>query len=249
MNADTPDERITSHTRRAYWAWWGVAAGLLGIVATLLTDGSQDLSEAEYRQGAALIDLLDRDLYHMGVVAGFFTVLCLLFTAAGWRRWADERAPASLPARVISLALTASAGALMLGYGFKGSLAVYLDGGLDEGSMAPEGLYAVFMFLDFGPFIGWWGAAIAAAVIAWLSLRDRLLARWMGIVSALFAIVPIGMLIGTGLPGFPGVVDSLWLAIVSLGLAVSRGARVVQTRSGEPARRSAEVAAHPTASS
>ena len=209
-------------SRRAYWALWGVAAGLLGIVATLLTDGSQGLSEEDYRRGAELIDLLNRDLYHVGVVAGFFAVLCVLFTAAGWRRWAATVAPENLPARVVSMALTASAGAMMLGYGFKGSLAVYLDGGMDEGSMTREGLYAVFMFLDFGPYIAWWGAAIAAAAMAWLGLRDQLLPRWIGAVSALFAIVPVGFLVATGLPGFPGVVDQAWLVIVSLGAVFSR---------------------------
>ena len=214
--------RNPDRPRRAHWALWGVAAGMLGIVATLLTDGSQSLREEDYRRGAELIDLLDRGPYHVGVVAGFFAVLCVLFTAAGWRRWAATVAPESLSAWVLSMALTASAGAMMLGYGFKGSLAVYLDGGMDEGSMAREGLYAVFMFLDFGPYIAWWGAAIAAAAMAWLGLRDQLLPRWIGAVSALFALVPIGFLVATGLPGFPGVVDQAWLVIVSLGVAFSR---------------------------
>ena len=214
------DERVADRPRRAAWALWGVGAGLLGIVATLLT--TPDLSEEEYRSGAALIDQLDRMPYHVGVVAGFFAVVAVLFTAAGWRRWAELVAPASLPARVVSMALTATAGAMMLGYGFKGSLAVYLDGGLDEGMMASEGLYAVVMFLDFAPYIAWWGAAIAAAAMAWVSLRDGLLPRWLGVVSALFALVPVGVLVATGLPGFPGVVDPAWLVIASLAVAFGR---------------------------
>ena len=80
------------------------------------------------------------------------------------------------------------------------------------------------MFLDFGPYIAWWGGAMAAAAMAWVSLRDGLLPRWIGAVSALFALVPIGVLVATGLPGFPGVVDPLWLVIVSLGVAFSRRA-------------------------
>src|SRR3712207_6140080 len=97
MTTTTPDAAPEPPPiRRASWALWGVAAGLLGVIATLLTDGSQDLSEADYRRGAELIDLLTRALYHAGVGAGFFAVLCALFTAAGWRRWAAQRAPASL---------------------------------------------------------------------------------------------------------------------------------------------------------
>jgi hypothetical protein len=78
------------------------------------------------------------------------------------------------------------------------------------------------MFLDFGPYIAWWGAAIGAASMVWLSLRDRLLPIWIGVVSALFALAPIGFLVATGLPGLLGVVDPLWLVIVSLGVAFSR---------------------------
>ena len=217
-------ERGVVTASRATWALWGVAAGVLGIIATMITDGAGSLSEADYRSGAALIDQLDRNLYHIGVVAGFFTAFSVLFTAAGWRRWAERAAPESLPARVVSMALTATAGAMILGYGFKGSLAVYLDGGMDQGSMTPEGLYSVFMFLDFAPYIAWWGGAMAAGVVAWLSLRDGLLPRWIGIVSALFFLVPVGFMVATGLPGFPGVVDGLWLVIVSLGLLFSRQA-------------------------
>ena len=220
ITTDQRPGRASAHLVRSFWALWGVAAGLLGIVATLLTTPA--LSEEGYRSGAALIDLLDRTPYHIGVVAGFFAVLSVLFTAAAWRRWAAAVAPASLPAQVIPMALTATAGAMMLGYGFKGSLAVYLAGGMDEGTMAREGLYAVVMFLDFGPYIAWWGAAIAAAAMAWVSLRDRLLPRWIGAVSALFALVPVGVLVATGLPGFPSVVDPLWLVIVSLGVAFRR---------------------------
>jgi hypothetical protein len=218
------DQRTEQGSGRALWALWGVAAGALGIVATLLTDPSRGLDEDVVRGGAALIDRLDRTTYHLGVVAGFFTVLCLLFAAAGWRRWAARVAPESLPARVVSLALTASAGAMMLGYGFKGSLAVYLNGGIDAGAHAREGLYGVYMFLDFGPYVAWWGAAIAATAMAWLSLRDRLLPRWIGVVSALFALVPVAVLVATGLPGFPGVVDQAWLLIVSLGIVLRRPA-------------------------
>ena len=51
------------------------------------------------------------------------------------------------------MAFAASAALMMLGYGFMGSLAVYLPGGIDDGTFPVEGLYSVFMFLDFAPFI------------------------------------------------------------------------------------------------
>jgi hypothetical protein len=80
--------------------------------------------------------------------------------------------------------------------------------------------------------MAWWGVAMAAAAIGWLSLRERVLPLWLGVLSALFVVIPLGVLVATGLPGFPGVVDPLWLVITGVGLAVtlrrSVPARVVQ---------------------
>jgi hypothetical protein len=166
----------------------------------------------------------------VGVVAGFVCVVALLFTAAGWRRWATRRAPSSLAASVVSLAFVASAGAMMIGYGLKGSMAVYLPGGMDHEGMSQEGLYAIFMFLDLGAWMVWWGGTVAALSAVWLAFRERLLPKWIGVVSALFALLPLGVLVGTGLPGLPAM-STIWLVIISVGLALSRRF----DRSGEPA--------------
>lgn len=58
------------------------------------------------------------------------------------------------------------------------------------------------------------------SVFAWVAVRDRLLPRWIGWVSVPFVLAPWVFMGATGLPGFPGVVDSAWLVIVSLGLAL-----------------------------
>jgi hypothetical protein len=211
----------TTRDVKASWHWplWGVAAGVLGAVGHLFT--MQSVSEAEYASGVGVIETLDRTGYHIGIVAGMCAVFCLLVFAAGWRRWSATDAPASLAGGVVSLALVASAGAMILGYGMKGALAVYLPGGMDEGSFPAEGLYTLFMFDDLGPFMAWYGVAMAAAAVAWLSLRERRFPLWIGLVSGLFALVPVAVLLITGLPGFPGVVDPLWLVIAGTGLALT----------------------------
>lgn len=203
------------------WALWGIPAGLLGFASSFM---SADYGGLDTASGAQIINELDRGRYHLGIVLGISAVLCLLVAAAGWQRWGSRRAADSLAARLVPLAFAASAGAMLLGYGFMGSLAVYLPGGMDEEYHAAEGLYSVFMFLDFAPLIAWWGAAFAAAGISWLALRERVLPLWMGIVSALFVVVPVGFMAATGLPGFPGVVDPTWLVIVSIGMALRRSA-------------------------
>ncbi len=220
----------SSGSRRPTWALWGAVAGAAGFVATFLTDQSGQLQEADYLTGGAVVDKLESAPYHVGVVAGFVCVLALLVAAAGWRRWAARTAPDSLAARVVSMAFVASAGAMMIGYGLKGSMSVYLPGGMDHDIMSQEGLYSIFMFLDLGAWMVWWGGTVAALASVWLAFRERLLPRWVGVVSVLFAGLPLAVLAATGLPGLPAL-STIWLTVVSVGLAVSRRF----DRSGEPA--------------
>jgi hypothetical protein len=209
----------SSPRRPNLWALWGIPAGVLGLASSYI---SADYGGLDTTTGAQIIEQLNHRRYHLAIILGVSAVLCVLVAAAGWQRWSVRRAPESLAARLVPLALTASAGAMMLGYGFMGSLAIYLPGGMDDEYHAAEGLYAVFMFLDFAPFIAWWGAAFAATAVAWLALRERTLPLWMGVVSVLFVLAPVGFMTATGLPGFPGVVDPVWLAIISIGMALRR---------------------------
>lgn len=220
MRSAVPPGHDAGSTGRR-WPLWGAAAGVLGAVGTLITDTQGALYEDGVTLGDDAIREVERAGYHIGIVAGLAATLCLLVVAAGWRRWGAERAPHSLAARVVPMALTASAGAMILGYGMKGSLAVYLPGGMDEGTFTDEGLFSVFMFLDFAPYVAWWGVCFAAMATIWLALRERTLPRWLGVVSVPFVVAPVAFMAATGLPGFPGVVDQLWLAITSLGLTPS----------------------------
>lgn len=213
------------------WLWplWGVAAGALGYVGHVFS--MSDLTEAQRATGVASVAQLSQRGFHVGVVAGIFAVFCVLVLAAGWWRWSNANAPSSLAAGLIPLALVASAGAMILGYGLKGMLAIYLPGGMDNGSHPDEGLYTLLMMDDMFPFMAWYGVAMAAAGMIWLSLRERRLPTWIGILSVLFVVAPVGLLIATALPGFPGVVQPLWLIIVSIGMALSlRRAPVRATR-------------------
>lgn len=209
-------QHVTTTGRR--WALWGTAAGLLGFVGHLFT--MADPSEAVRKAGGQeLLDVLSRGSYHVGVVAGFLAVACLLVFAAGVQRWQQESAPRSLPARVVTLGLVASAGAMIIGYGVKGMLAIYLPGGINEGSQPVDDLLALFALDDLVPFLAWTGVAIAAGAMAFCGLRERLVPVWVGVVSALAVLAPLAMLLGTGLPGFPGIVDPLWLVVTGIGLA------------------------------
>lgn len=208
--------------RRATWHWWGVTAGVLGLLANLFTDPAASLTPAQRIQGEDVVNLVSRGGYHAGAVAGFLAVACILVVAAGWRRWSESVDGDSLAVRVLPSALVAGAGAMIVGYGFKGLMAIYLPGGINQDEYPLSGLYSLFMMNDLAAFFAWWGVAVAAAAMTWIALRDALLPRWIGVVSALAAVVPLAFLVITGLTGFPGVITPLWLVIVSAGLALRR---------------------------
>lgn len=203
------------------WRWplWGTAAGILGATGHVFS--LQNPSQAELDSGAGVIATLERGNYHLGIVAGLAGVFCLLVFAAGWRRWAAAVAPGSLAGGMITLALTASAGAMILAYGFKGALAIYLADGMDEGTFPAGNLLTFFMFDDFSAFIAWWGVAMAAAAVAWIALRERRLPLWIGALSLVSVLVPVAAVGITGLPGVPGLIDPLYLVILGPGLAFS----------------------------
>jgi hypothetical protein len=106
----------------------------------------------------------------------------------------------------------------MIGFGLLGSLAVYLHRGINQHMFAHDGLYSIYMFVDFAPYVAWWGATVAAAALAWIAFRNRLVPLWMGIASALAVAIAVLPLVATGLPGMPGVVGPFWLLVVSLGM-------------------------------
>lgn len=214
----TTTDPAAAPVTRNRWALWGVAAGIAGF-AGLFADGSSALQDDDYLLGQELIARLDRGAYHVGLLLGLAAALFLLVAAAGWRRWAEERAGRSLAGRVVPLALNASAAAMLLGYGFKGSMAIYLEGGLDGGTMTDQGLYSVFMFLDFAPYISWWGVAMALGALAWLGLRERRLGRGAAGVAAFFFAFPVVVVAATALPGIPGVVCPLGLVLTSAMVA------------------------------
>jgi hypothetical protein len=211
----------TFDERRSRWPLFGVAAAVLGGIATVVPSKVNMQPDGRHTT-AAVIDTLHRWPYHVGVVAGFAAVACLLVAVNGWRRWATEHAPNNLAAGTVATALTATAGAMMIGFGFLGALAVYLHGGVNATMFSREGLFSIYMVVDFGPYIAWWGATVAAAAVAWLAFRDHLVPRWIGVVSVVSVAVPVVALVATGLPGMSGVIGPIWLALVSAAFTSRR---------------------------
>lgn len=219
--ADEYSDTAASTRVREGWPWVGVVAGLLGIVATLfgdihLTIDGQDLVTAD------MMGEIDRGRAHLSVVSGYVTVAMLLVLAASWRGAIESRFPLSSAARVVTQGLAAAAAALTLGYGWKGASAIYHADGMDGGFYDNQGLVVYYILNDFGSYIGWLGVTVAAGAVAWMALRERILPLWLGLFSVLPVIGVVAMTGGTGLPGFPALVGTVWMVVAFAGLGLTR---------------------------
>ncbi|HYI26104.1 MAG TPA: hypothetical protein VD767_11905 [Thermomicrobiales bacterium] len=216
-------DRFTSGVTRSRWPLAGVAAGVLGILGTLITDIHV---EGDGTRGDVVtmadVTKIDQMTAHLSIVFGFLAVTALLVLAACWRKSMEPMAPDSIAARTVTQCLTAAAGALSLGYGWKGATAIYHADGMDSGTYDDMGLYVYYILNDFGSYIGWFGVTVAAGAVAWMSLKERVLPIWIGVWSLLPVLAVIGFTGGTGLPGFPGVVSPIWMVVAFTGLMLVR---------------------------
>lgn len=217
----TRTEQATPTTGRGRWPLVGVAAGIGSIIATLALDTHPSGYETGDTYTSDVVNEISSGKAHASVIVGYLTVALLLVLAAAWRRHVEPRTLASTAARIVPLGLTAAAGALSLGYGWRGALGLYA-GGNEDGSFDEAGLYVLFVLNDFGAYIGYLGVTIAAGAVVWMSLRERLISRWIGVFSIL-PILPVVVTVAAfGLPGFPGVSSGLWLIVTFAGLTLGR---------------------------
>jgi hypothetical protein len=210
--------------RRARWPIFGAVAGAAGFATSMLSFDN-GATEEQREAGPSVIDHLERGNYHIAFLVGLVSIAALLVTAVGWRRWAERRAPDDLAARTIGHALTLTAAVNVMGTAMLGAMALYLPGGMDEGTFPKESLFINYTLLDFGTLFGWWGTLVGAICVAVLAFRrQRVLPRWMGVASVLLALPAVAFAVGTALPGFPGLTMPIWLVVVSIGLMFSRTA-------------------------
>jgi hypothetical protein len=224
---DPVDVEVVDPVRagRAKWPLFGAVGAVAGWAAALLAI-SNGVTEKDAKKGVDVVDKLHPGGYHAGFLIGLVSVGCLLMAAAGWKRWAERRAPDDLAARTIGQGLALTGAVNIIFFCLMGSMADYLPGGADQGWLSKEGIFTNYTLLDFGALLGWWAAAVSAICVAHLALRkQRILPRWMGVVSVLLLLPPVAMAIGTGLPGFIGMTMPIWLVAISVGMVFSKTAK------------------------
>lgn len=207
----------TAHDRPvlpARWAWWGAAAAALGLAGNFVSSHGA-LTRAD---AAIAVEETTRSSQHIGTLLGMASFVCLVLLAAGWRRWAGGASP--LAAQAIAPAVTVTATLVLLGTGLRGAMAEYLPGGINDDNFTDDGLYVLFMLHDTAPWFAWWGVLVAAALVGYLSFRSRVVPRWLGALSVLALLPPLGVMAGSGAVAGAGFVAPIWLAVASVTVAV-----------------------------
>lgn len=202
----------TNQTSNA-WAWWGVPAGIAGLVGNFVsTHGALDDVGA-----AEAVAAVTRTSYHLGTVLGLVSFACLLVCAAGWRRWGAGR---GLAQQAIAAGVTVTATLVLFGTGLRGALAEYLPGGINEDNFDDTGLYALFVVHDTAPWFAWWGVLMMAALVAFTSLAGQGFPRWLGVLSIAALAMPIAVMAGSGAVAAAGFVGPIWLVLFSTVVAL-----------------------------
>lgn len=206
--------------RRTHWPLLAVAAGVLGAFATIVMD--VHVAEADGGMTLARVDDVSVVKARIGFAVGYVVVALLIVLAAAWRRHVEPRVPGSTAARVVSAGLGASAAALTLGYGWRGAMGIYGEGGPEDEQFDQTARYVYYVLNDFGAWIGWLGVLVAAFAIAWMALRERTVSRWIGWVSVLAAGAPSVAMAVMSVPGMPALTMPFWLVVAGLGLTFGK---------------------------
>lgn len=230
LRAATASAAVKRGRRFAAWPLWGAAAGASGFVGTIVFDVRPAAETAAWQAGSDYTvtpaDMLGLDvlLGRLGWMAGLVSVAALLVFAGVWWRHVESRFP-SAAARVVSAGMIATAGAALLGYGWKGALANYL--GEEAGVYDERGLFVYYMLTDFGAYLPWFGMLVASLAVVWMAFAERIVSRVLGVVSGVFGLGLLTMMLLMGVPGIPGTLIPAWLAVFGIWLAVGRS-RITQ---------------------
>lgn len=197
------------------WPWFGLAAFLLGLVATWAVQFS--VSEAvQDAGGQAVIDALEsgneQTLWRVTSGLGYIGVACLIVFGAGFSRLAARRAgDDSLLPTVILGSFLVTGGALIIAWSFRAQV---FDG-LGYYDADPSSHVTINRLSQDTGLSVWVGMGLASAAVAVAGLRGRLFPRWFGWLSAVVTVL-IALLCLAGV-AFPANIPALlWLLAASL---------------------------------
>ncbi|MEX5634557.1 hypothetical protein [Parafrankia sp. FMc2] len=207
-----PSAEDAGRPARSRWPLAGLAAAVLAPVGSFILGWDPD--ESITRDGTDAIYQAAGDhrvALWLGGSIGFVAVLLLLGFAAGLTRLLERRAPDSLAVPAAKLAFAAALGGLMFSFGLKHVLAGGVPGGIDNSFYTKTDVEVLAVVVSQMQYAAWWGVIAAAACVAVVSLRHRVLPTWFGIVSAVLAGISITATVAVGLPYSAGILAPVWL--------------------------------------
>jgi hypothetical protein len=206
------------------WAWVGIAAAVLGIVATWAVQfaySSDDLDAG----GQILLDAIEsgnnETLYRVTSGLGYIAVACLVWFAIGLRRLLEERRPGTHMPNIMSASMIATAGALIVAFSFRAQV---FDG-IDSYGRDPAVHITINRLQQDTVLSVWAGLGAATAAAAYGAFREQLLPMWLGWVSAIVTVlIAVLVLVGLAFPAnVPALLWLLLMAIWAVGQRSSRG--------------------------
>ncbi len=207
------------------WAWWGVASVALFAVASLMPFPA--VSEADQNDPERLVDTLaghEAEFFVRNGISWWAAGALVLFVVGLHRHLLTHLDPDSLVPGVALVGGTVTGAGLFVGYG----LLAAIGGAVlsDRPATTVASVYSVGDGLAYCPV-----DADRARVRSRGTgrLRGRGVPRWLGQVSAVFAVLFAGLAFFPFLSWFPGL---LWVLAASLGLLFG----TVSDPTGHPSR-------------
>jgi hypothetical protein len=209
------EQTVSSGATRALWPWLGLAALILGYLATWAVQFAYSTDDLK-AGGETLLAALDTDanetLWRVTSGLGYISVACLLAFAAGLRRLLERRASGdSVLPSIIFASFLVAAGAMVIAWSFRAQV---FDG-IEEYAADPSAHVAVTRLSQDTGLAVWAGLLAATAASAVGGLRRGLLPAWLGWLSAFVTIVTVPALL-VGLPFPTNIPIGLWLLALIL---------------------------------
>lgn len=193
------------------WAWWGVASVVLFAVASVMPFPA--VSEADQNDPERLVDTLaghEAEFFVRNGISWWAAGALLVFVVGLHRHLATHHDPGSLVPGVALVGGTVTGAGLFTGYGLLAAI-----GGAVLADRPATTVASVYAVGDGLAYSLWTPIGLVCGAVAMAGLRDRGVSRWLGRVSAVFAVLFVGLAFFPFLSWFPAL---LWLLAASLGL-------------------------------
>ncbi|MGN6330372.1 MAG: hypothetical protein ACTHOD_01815 [Motilibacteraceae bacterium] len=209
---------------KAPWVWSGAVAGVGGIVAMLVLNVPFPTEQQAAGGVESVYNALDgQQAVQIGASLGFVVAWALALFCVGLVRHLRRVLPQdSLLPSLVRVALTASVGALFIGFGARAAAAGGLPGGVDHSFYTHTDTVVIGTLAGQLQWVGWQGVCLAMAAVVVAAFRHRAMPAWLGAVGALLTLAVVGMTLVLCLPYSAGIAGPVFLTALSVALLTTR---------------------------